>query len=496
VRKILLITLLSVVLIACFVLTGCSTELTDQYVLEEKEEVISSDEFESILRYPVVTGLVDKKVEEKINGTIKERIDGFKRGLENFKQIPEMQDNTLDVTYEVGYRTKEILSIKIEVISHMRSFGVDDHVVIGKNFDLKTGELLSLKDILKGNYKEEIDAKLEVKFSELDVEVTKQFEGINDETVFYIKDNALVFCFSAVEYINEIGETLELEIPFSEISGFLKKPLAFEGDTSPELKNYNTAIDEETKPSGALFFIGENIRNASQKDATTMILSFEEIQEKYIGVYEEILIDNEVQQKLFEFFGDTFDKDRVSELEDADLKSLLQEIIDGGYMVVNAEGLFTIVQDYRVLEEYAGYLSDDIRDYIYLKAEESKDLESLKAGGVLPWAKIKDRLMKYEDYMETYPDSIKEYEAGREHMNLLHTFFFGFNGMPAFDYATNKINDELLENYREFVNMNKSSETAKMIEGYLEVLERNNYTLCEEVEEYRRSFSSINENNF
>ena len=69
-RKILFITLLSVVLIACFVLTGCSTKLTDQYVLEEKEEVISSDEFESILRYPVVTGLVDKKVEEKINGTI------------------------------------------------------------------------------------------------------------------------------------------------------------------------------------------------------------------------------------------------------------------------------------------------------------------------------------------------------------------------------------------------------------------------------------------
>ena len=53
-----------------------------------------------------------------------------------------MQDNTLDVTYKVGYRTKEILSIKIEVISHMRSFGVDDHVVIGKNFDLKTGEAI------------------------------------------------------------------------------------------------------------------------------------------------------------------------------------------------------------------------------------------------------------------------------------------------------------------------------------------------------------------
>ena len=80
-RKILFITLLSVVLIACFVLTGCSTELTDQYVLEEKEEVISSDEFESILRYPVVTGLVDKKVEEKINGTIKKELTDLKEDL-------------------------------------------------------------------------------------------------------------------------------------------------------------------------------------------------------------------------------------------------------------------------------------------------------------------------------------------------------------------------------------------------------------------------------
>jgi hypothetical protein len=68
--------------------------------------------------------------------------------------------------------------------------------------------------------------------------------------------------------------------------------------------------------------------------------------------------------------------------------------------------------------------------------------------------------------------------------------------VPAFDYATNKINDELLQSYKEFVSVNSNSETAKIIEGYLEVLERNNYTLCEEVEEYRKSFSSINENYF
>ena len=137
-------------------------------------------------------------------------------------------------------------------------------------------------------------------------------------------------------------------------------------------------------------------------------------------------------------------------------------------MIINLEGLFTIVQDYRVLEEYAGYLPDDIKDYIYLKANESKDLQELKIGGTLSFKQIKDRIIKYEDYIKTYPETIKEYVVSREHMHLLHSYFFGFDGMPAFDYATNKINDELLQSYKEFVSVNSNSETAKIIEGYLE----------------------------
>jgi hypothetical protein len=491
VKKIFFITLL-----LCIVLIGCSKELTDQYVLEEKVETVPSGDSESTIRYPVITGLNDKKVEKKVNDDIDERISGFKRGLENFKEIAEMENDTIDVKYEVAYKSKEILSIKFEVISYMRSFGVEDHVLIGKNYNLKTGELLELKDILKGDYKSQLDAKIESKFSELDVELVKKFEGINEKSEFYIKDNSLVFFFSAVEYINEVGQSLEIEIPFNEIREVLKEPLAFGRDTSPELDNYNIAINDKTKPFEALFFIGENIRNVSGKDATTMILSFEEIQEKYIGIYEEILIDSETQEKLFEVFGNTFEKDKLNELGDDDLKTLLTEIINGGYMIINLEGLFTIVQDYRVLEEYAGYLPDDIKDYIYLKANESKDLQELKTGETLSFKQIKDRIIKYEDYIKTYPETIKEYVVSREHMHLLHSYFFGFDGMPAFDYATNKINDELLQSYKEFVSVNSNSETAKIIEGYLEVLERNNYTLCEEVEEYRKSFSSINENYF
>lgn len=490
-KKIFIITLL----LGIF-LIGCSKELTNEYVLEDKVEVIPSGDLESTLTYPVVKDLADKKVEKKINNDISERVEGFKRGLETFKQTPEMENNTIKVDYDIGCKTEKILSIRLNLTLNMASFGTEDKVIMPKNYDLKTGESLELKDILKDGYKQELNPMIEARFSELQLETEKNFGGIDENTKYYLKDNSLVIFFDDPEYIEELGKPLDFEFPFNEIDNILKDPLAVERDTSPALDDYNLAINDKTKPFEALFFIRGNISKASLEDATTMILSFEEIQEKYIEIYEEVLIDNKIQEKLFEVFENTFDKSKIDKIGETDLEALLTDIIDGGYMIINLDGLFTIVQDYSSLVDYIEYLPDDIKDYIILKADESKDLQALGIGGNLSWEQIKDRIIKYENYMKTHPESIKEYVISKEHMYILHSYFFGFDGMPAFDYSTNKINDGLLQSYKEFISINEKSETAKIIEGYLEVLERNDYALCEEIEEYRRSFSSINEEYF
>ena len=61
--------------------------------------------------------MISEKVEKKINDDIKERIE-FQRGLEDLKQMPEMEQDTIDVTYEVMYKSKEILSIKFGLVSY------------------------------------------------------------------------------------------------------------------------------------------------------------------------------------------------------------------------------------------------------------------------------------------------------------------------------------------------------------------------------------------
>ncbi|MDQ2086065.1 DUF3298 domain-containing protein [Herbivorax sp. ANBcel31] len=511
-KRIFVITL---VLVLGIVLIGCSdseepeevpeegkediikdVELTDQYSIKEEVEVISSGGAESSLTYPLVEGLIEKDVENKVNDRIIDRMGRFKESIENMEEISGEADDYLVVTYDAKHKSKEMLSIRFGVNAYMAAFGEEDSTIISKTFDLRTGNVLGIEDILEGNFESELNSILSQKFSELDVELINEFKGIEEGQEFYLKDDNLVIYYNTLEYTTQEDGSLEFEIPFSEIDGILKAPLVLERINSPELDNYNIAINEDTKPFEALFFIGENIKKASLEDATTMILSFEEIQDKYIGIYEEMLIDNEIQQKLFDAFGNKFNREKVEKINDVNLVSLLTEIIDGGYMIINLEGLFTVVKDYSVLEEYSEYLTDDIKDYIALKVDESESFKGLKTGQNLSWEQVKDRIISYEKYIETHPDSLKEYVISNEHMYFWHSYIFGFDGMPAFNYSTNKINDELIQSYREFVVENEKSETAKIIEDYLEVLEKNNYRLSEEIDEYRRSFASINENYF
>jgi hypothetical protein len=47
-----------------------------------------------------------------------------------------------------------------------------------------------------------------------------------------------------------------------------------------------------------------------------------------------------------------------------------------------------------------------------------------------------------------------------------------------------------LTSYRKFVEDNKKSETAMILKQYLQIIEKNNNMLCEEVENYRKTITA------
>lgn len=465
-----------------------ASELTDKYQVESKTEEYPNGDLLSTITYPVVKDLVDKRIEEKINGKLGESI-------ERYKQLTSLGEDlgikeTVKIWYEVHLKTKEKLSIKVYVTSEMPEDNYSDTSIDLFNFDLNSGENMDLADLFKKNskYDKKLNSILKDKFKNLGFQTKKEFGGITENQAFYLKGSSLVILFQSLDYTDDPNQPIEFEIPLEDLKDILKSPPEENKQSNNTIDNYNNIINNETKPFEALFFVEDNIGDVTKDHAATLILSFEEIQKKFLSIYEESLFKDEIQMKLVDTFEYNFDGNRIGEINDKDLVMLLKEIINGGYIITNVEGSFMPVQDYTVLEKYNNYLPEDIRDYIDIMADESRQFKELGTGAIISWSDMEDNVIKVEQYMSKYPNSLKEYEVSKQYMNYLRMYLFGFDS--AFDYETNKIDDELLKSYRNFVSNNENSETAKMIEDYVSILEKNDYMMCEEVDSFRKSVTS------
>jgi len=55
-----------------------ATELTDKYVIESVSEEKTYGDTRTEFTYPVIKDLIDKRIEEKVNNTLKARIEDYR----------------------------------------------------------------------------------------------------------------------------------------------------------------------------------------------------------------------------------------------------------------------------------------------------------------------------------------------------------------------------------------------------------------------------------
>jgi len=483
-------------LMLAIVLSGCSkdeSKLTNNYVIQEVVENNTKEGLESVIKYPQVSNMIDSEVETKVNNAIKERIEKYKEvafGLgEAAEEISEDQtkiEQVLNVSYEVTFRSKYVLSIKLILENYIVNFEEPDEIIDSVNIDLRTGSKINLQDVIKDTNK--LNPLFMKKVQESGVKLQQEIKSIEASSGFYIKESGLVLYVQTVPYTTPDIGPLEFEIPYEEIKNIIKNKKYFEKEpASVSINEYNNIINEETRPFEALSFIDRKINAVNREEATTMILSFEEIQSRYLTIYEESLQDEVVREELFKTFEYNFDQKKVDKIKDEKVKSLVKEILDGGYIIMCEEGSFIPVQNYQVLEKYGDLLQSEIRDYISYKAQESKRLANISDGYKVSWDELAEKILEIENYFSKYSNSIKEYEMINDYLFYFHTYLFGFDNNPAFNYETGKINDELLSSYKKFVGNNEKSETAMILKEYVQIIEKNRNTLCEEIENYRRS---------
>ena len=346
-----------------------------------------------------------------------------------------------------------------------------------------------LEEVIKDTSK--LNPLLSKKVSDLGVTLLQDIKTIKDTNGFYISESGLVLYTLTIPYTTPDIGPLEFEILYDDIKDFVKDPKTWQKEpASTSMNEYNNMINEETRPFEALSFIEEKIGTVRKEEATAMILSFEEIQSRYLAIYEESLQKDNVRSELLMNFEYNFDSEQVDKIKDATVKSLVNEILKGGYIIICEEGTFTPIQNYQVLEKYSHLLQEEIKDYISYKSAESKRVEDIYDGYLTSWDELAQSLIEIENYLGKYPSSVKEFEITNDYQFYFHAYLYGFDNRPAFSYDTDKIDDELLASYKKFVRDNENSETAMILKQYIQVIEKNNNTLCDEVENFRRSITN------
>ena len=257
------------------------------------------------------------------------------------------------------------------------------------------------------------------------------------------------------------------------------------------LDGYNSLVANNPTPQQLMKYLTGNLQAVEPEEASAMLLKLEDVQKKSLEALENKYNDEDIQKKLGSIWKTNFDINAAISTEDADLKALLEETRDGGYKVETAEGTYFPIMDYGAYRGFSQFVTVDIKEYIDLMAVESDKVPAKDASLVIGWDEVLTRAVNQERFLADYPDS-KRLEKVRELYSKYLTFaFLGIDNTPAFDRDSKVMVSGLKEAYGKFLTSNTDQRLGQRFRNYVELLEKNNYKLTKEVEDYRKTAMEV-----
>lgn len=221
-----------------------ATVKIDKKVVKKDEEWISIE-----ANIPVVTGIKDENVQNRINSMLEDAgmkfIDDLekqsKEALEEAKTVGyDYIPYYAGITFEEKFNKNGILSLYV-VYDQFTGGAHGSHDDISYNFDLATGELIPLSELFNADYdyKASIDKSITAQIEKINEQYKEEavkngenpedayapyagFSGIAKNQQYYIKDGSIVIYFPLYEIAPYAAGIPEFEIPLSEIESGIK----------------------------------------------------------------------------------------------------------------------------------------------------------------------------------------------------------------------------------------------------------------------------------
>lgn len=244
---------------------------------------------------------------------------------------------------------------------------------------------------------------------------------------------------------------------------------------------------ENPKPDVIIEFMDKNIASVSKENASIMLEELEKAQKNYLVKLEDKYYSNAaVQESLFNVYKTEFDLSKIEDIQDAEVKDLLEETKAMGYKVETAEGMFFPIMNYEYMKKFSPYASDDMKSYIDIMAVETNKVPAKDAALTIGWNEIIQRALAQEGFIEKHGSSAKAESIKELQKRYLTFILFGLNNTPLFSYDTKTMDPEAKEAYTKAVKDNESSGLIQLLDKYMEILERSNYKLSDEADKFRK----------
>lgn len=198
--------------------------------------VESKTYMEDFLIYPQVKELKDEGVQNKINETlikhIKSSYEGYlllKKEMEKFKEDEKDQCKEYPYSCEYSYNTRFDVKFnqngKLSIILYDATYSGGAHGLEGVktyNFNVHTGEVYTLKDIISNEAKFKSLTEYAKKYMQehqeifFDEEIIGDFE-VNEQTQFYFTESGIDLIFQQYEVASYAAGHPTISIPSSEL---------------------------------------------------------------------------------------------------------------------------------------------------------------------------------------------------------------------------------------------------------------------------------------
>lgn len=245
-------------------------------------------------------------------------------------------------------------------------------------------------------------------------------------------------------------------------------------------------LDETEDPTDLINFMDENLDKLGIFEGDIMVEALESRMDMNIEEFTRRL--NELDSGELQVLAETeesFPENKIEEIEDGELKDFVAYLYENKYKLINLEGSYEPIIDYKKLEDYGEFVSDQWEEYFSLRALDSEERPFSDGALNISFSELAERILATERYLNTYIDSPRRDRLVEDYNNKFTAYLMGLPNTPIVD-SEDKILDDVLESYKETAAM-AGNMTGIGVGDYIKVIEDNNLLIDDNVLKFAES---------